>query len=145
MSGKSKKSSAAVDRPFSKMCCSTQKKTGSAVPNHSSLRGRALVRTRFGIAKCLRRRQNGYQCMESTREALVGAVALLLERGKAAEACPGGSSIATSHIRLTAEEKVMLKRLPRARAIMALAILSVPPPSKRQPDEVPCPLTSDLS
>jgi predicted RNase H-like HicB family nuclease len=110
MSAKSKKSAKAIDRPFdadllarARLVADSYQVILSMEDGHWYGRGLELPHV-FGDGPTVER------CVEETRQALTGAVALLLEEGSRVPA-PARENTRTHqvNVRLTAEEKILLE------------------------------------
>jgi predicted RNase H-like HicB family nuclease len=122
MSGKSKESAKAIDRPFSAEILRTAEKIADRYQVILSCEdgrwyGRGLeLPSVFGDGKTVS------QCMADTREALVGAVAMLLERGQEPPApASEGRRTQQVNVRLTAEEKAMLESTAKRKGFKGLS------------------------
>ena len=122
MSGKSRESAKAIDRPFSRAVLQEAKRiadTYQVILNgeegHWYGRGLELPNV-FGDGKTVS------QCMEDTREALCGAVAYMLEQGqKPPTPAKEGARTQQVNVRLTAEEKVMLETTAKRKGFKGLS------------------------
>ena len=122
MSGKSKASAKAIDRPFApevlKEADSISQRYQiilSCEEGHWFGRGLELPHV-FGDGKTLR------QCMEDTRESLCGAVAVMLEQGQRPPApAREGTRTQQVNVRLTAEEKVVLETTAKSKGFKGLS------------------------
>ena len=122
MSGKSKESAKAVDRPFS---TDVLKEAGKITDGYQIILGceaghwygRGLEMPNvFGDGKTVN------QCMEDTREALCGAVATMLEQGqKPPTPAREGTRTQQVNVRLTAEEKAVLEITARRKGFKGLS------------------------
>jgi predicted RNase H-like HicB family nuclease len=110
MSAKSRESAKAIDRPFPVEVAKRAKEIAeqyqvilSCEEGHWYGRGLEMPNV-FGDGKTVN------ECMKDTREALYGAVALMLEQGQRAPAPSRmGRRTTQVNVRLTAEEKAMLE------------------------------------
>ena len=122
MSGKSKKSVKAVDRPFAAdMLREAAKIAGqyqvivNCEDGHWYGRGLELPNV-FGDGRTVSR------CLEDTRQALSGAVACILEQGqKPPSPARAGTRTQQVNVRLTAEEKAMLEATARRKGFQGLS------------------------
>ena len=110
MSARSKESAKAIDRPFPAEVAKRAEKIAeryqvilSCEEGHWYGRGLEMPNV-FGDGKTVN------ECMKDTREALCGAVALMVEQGQRAPAPSRmGRRTAQVNVRLTAEEKALLE------------------------------------
>jgi predicted RNase H-like HicB family nuclease len=122
MSDKSKESAPAIDRPFAPHVLKEAKRIAAAYQvilhcedGHWYGRGLELPNV-FGDGKSVN------QCMEDTREALLGAVALMIEQGqKPPAAARAGTRTQQVNVRLTPEEKVMLETTAKRKGFNGLS------------------------
>jgi predicted RNase H-like HicB family nuclease len=122
MSGKSKESAKAVDRPFRADVLQEATRIAeeyqiilSCEEGHWYGRGLELPNV-FGDGKTVTR------CMEDTREALRGAVATMLEQGqKPPTPAREGTRTQQVNVRLTAEERVVLETTARRKGFKGLS------------------------
>ena len=122
MSGKSNVSAKAIDRPFSPDVLKEARKIadGYQVILHCEQRhwyGRGLeLPNVFGDGKTLN------ECMKDTREALCGAVALMLEQGQRPPApSRAGTRTMQVNVRLTAAEKALLESTAKRKGYSGLS------------------------
>jgi predicted RNase H-like HicB family nuclease len=122
MSGKSKESARAIDRPFP---ADLLKEASRIAEEYQVIldceqgrwygRGLELPHV-FGDGKSVN------ECVKDTREALSGAVALLLEQGKRPPApSRAGKRFAQVNVRLTAEEKALLESTAKRKGYSGLS------------------------
>ena len=122
MSGKSRESAKAIDRPFSPDVLKQAKQIAnryqvilSCEEGHWYGRGLELPNV-FGDGKTASR------CVEDTREALCGAVATMLEQGpKPPAPAREGTRTQQVNVRLTAEEKAMLETTAKRKGFKGLS------------------------
>jgi len=122
MSGKSKESAKAIDRPFAPRVWKEAERIAGAYQiilhcedGHWYGRGLELPHV-FGDGKTVE------QCMEDTREALCGAVACTIEQGQRPPAAArAGTRTQQVNVRLTAEEKVMLETTAKRKGFNGLS------------------------
>jgi predicted RNase H-like HicB family nuclease len=122
MSGKSKESAKAVDRPFAPRVWKEAERIAEAYQiilhcedGHWYGRGLELPHV-FGDGKTVD------QCMEDTREALCGAVACMIEQGQRPPAAArAGTRTQQVNVRLTAEEKAMLETTAKRKGFNGLS------------------------
>jgi predicted RNase H-like HicB family nuclease len=122
MSAKSKESAKAIDRPFTSAVMKRARQIAeryqvivSCEEGHWYGRGLELPNV-FGDGKTVN------ECVKDSREALCGAVALMLEQG---ERPPAPSRIGTRttqvNVRLTAEEKALLESTAKRKGFSGLS------------------------
>jgi len=122
MSAKSRESRKAIDRPFAPDVLKQAKRIAeryqvilSCEEGHWYGRGLELPHV-FGDGKTVNR------CMEDTRQALCGAVGLMLEQGQRPPApARVGTRTQQVNVRLTAEEKVLLETTARRKGYSGLS------------------------
>lgn len=122
MSVKSKRSAEAIDRPFAR---ATLAEAGQIASRYQVIvsaeegwwYGRGLEMPHvFGDGK------TAAQCIENTREALSGAVALLLEQGQTPPAAAReGTRTQQVNVRLTPEEKLVLETTAKRKGFKGLS------------------------
>jgi len=122
MSGKSRESSKAIDRPFAPGILARAKEIAkqyqvvlSFEDGHWYGRGLELPNV-FGDGRTVN------QCVRDTREAVAGCVALMLETGGKPPA-PAREGVRTKqvNVRLTAEEKLMLETTAKRKGFKGLS------------------------
>jgi predicted RNase H-like HicB family nuclease len=122
MSAKSKESAKALDRPFSPSVLKEARKIADAYQvilncedKHWYGRGLEMPNV-FGDGKTV------IECVKDTREALCGAVALLLEQGQRPLApSQAGTRTAQVNVRLSAEEKALLESTAKRKGYSGLS------------------------
>ena len=122
MSGKSKESAKAIDRPFSPEVLKQANKIADGYQvilnceeGHWYGRGLEMPNV-FGDGKTVN------ECMKDTREALCGAVAFMLEQGQRPPSpSQAGTRTAQVNVRLTAEEKALLESTAKRKGYSGLS------------------------
>jgi len=122
MSGKSKESAKAIDRPFSAPVLKEARRIAAEYQvilhcetGHWYGRGLELPHV-FGDGKTAER------CIEDTQEALCGAVACMLEQGqRPPNPARQGTRTQQVNVRLTAEEKALLEATAKSKGFKGLS------------------------
>ena len=122
MSGKSNESAKAIERPFSPDVLKEARKIAEGYQvilnreeGHWYGRGLELPNV-FGDGRTVN------ECMKDTREALCGAVALMLEQGQRPPSpAQAGTRTAQVNVRLTAEEKALLESTAKRKGFSGLS------------------------
>jgi predicted RNase H-like HicB family nuclease len=122
MSAKSRESASAIDRPFPPEVLKRARRIAeqyqvivNCEEGHWYGRGLEMPNV-FGDGKTVN------QCVEDTRDALCGAVAVVLEQGRRFPApARGGNRTTQVNVRLTAEEKILLESTAKRKGFSGLS------------------------
>jgi predicted RNase H-like HicB family nuclease len=122
MSDKSKKYSKAVDRPFAPKVLAEAQKIAEQYQLILSHEDDAWYGRGLELPHVLGDGRTSAECISGTREALVGAVAYLLEQGQRPPTpAREGTRTEQVNVRLTAEEKVVLETTARRKGFKGLS------------------------